>query len=51
MAKEIKSKQGGGVKIESIISKSAHKKLKKHAKENETSIAQLIRDQVQSLVK
>jgi hypothetical protein len=51
MAAEVKTLKAGGVKIETIVSKATHRKLKKLAKRSESSIAQIIRDQVQGLVK
>lgn len=51
MSAEIKTTKAGGVKIESIISKATHKKLKRYADKNATSVAQLVRNFVQGLVK
>ena len=49
--KEIKTKEAGGKKLETIVSSGTHRKLKAVAKRKNTSVAQLLRDAAQKLVK
>jgi len=51
MATEIKTKEAGGKKLETIVSPGLYKKLKSLAKKKNTSVAQLLRDAAQKLVK
>ena len=49
--KEIKTKAAGGKRLETYVSAATHRKLKAAAKKKNTSIAQLLRDAAQALVK
>ena len=51
MSKEIKTKAAGGKKLETLVSAGVHRKLKAVAKKKNTSVAQLLRDAAQNLVK